>query len=463
MNLSTIVRSPRFWIVSQLLAIIVVGSVFGCWHVQMEPDSESYIRASKMALTPALSQSRTLGYPMILRLVVTFSPDYRAIPWVQLAMQWPAIFLLDFAARRFGASPWQAFAVSSGFMYGSIQQVWTVASVLTDFPATVVASMAIACLFLIVIYPKHIGGWLGLTLFLASAYHIRPAYLFLIPLAPCLGIVLLRLRAKRQRKPFIWTRFLLALVAISVLPFLAYCILRWAIVGDFALVSSGGTQTVGLAAELLDTKMAENELSARFRPFAQEILKERQERGLKPAFPGGWRVDMRSYEDNFSLNIYSIAEPASKRFFGEDAIVRNREMARFSREVMWLRKGKFLLWAAQYWPRAVMKVTYRYWILQGAVPITLILFAIDRYRHRYRRRSSLDVPWARNNLDRIVLPSLLWINLLYFGTSISVLILSGTYADSRLIVPAAVYLPSLVGLLILRELKAIRSAAFILD
>ncbi len=457
------VRSPRFWIAAQLLAIMVVGYVFGCWRVQMYPDSESYISASRLALEPALSQARTLGYPMILRFVATFSPDYGAIPWVQLAMLWPGVFLLDFAVRRFVTSPWQAFAVSSGFMYGAVQQVWTVASVLTDFPATVVAGMAIACLLLLASNPKHPGAWLGLTIFLAAAYHIRPAYLFLIPLAPCLGIVLLGLRAKGRREPFVWKKILLALMVVSVLPFLAFCTLRWAVVGDFALVSFGGTQTVGLAAELLETKMVENELSEPFRPFAREILKGRQERGLKPAFPGGWRVDMRFYEDNYSSNSYLIAIPAAKRLFGGDAIVRDREMARFSREVMGLRKGKCLLWAAQYWPRAVMKVAYRYWILQAAIPLTLILFAIRRYRRRYRHRFLRDAPWALNDLNSTtVLPALLWINLLYFGASISVLILSGTFADSRLITPTAVYLPSLVGLLLLREFKAMCSAASIL-
>src|SRR4030067_2585786 len=113
-NRSTMVRSPRLWIAAQLLAIVVVGSVFGFWRVQMFPDSSDYIDASKMALRPALVQSRTLGYPLILRMVATCSPDYQALPWVHLAMLWPAVFLLDFGVRRFGASPWQAVAVGSG-------------------------------------------------------------------------------------------------------------------------------------------------------------------------------------------------------------------------------------------------------------------------------------------------------------------------------------------------------------
>ena len=455
------VRSPRLWIAAQLLAIMVVGSVFGFWRVQMFPDSPDYIRASTMALEPALSQSRTLGYPMILRLVATFSPDYQAIPWVHLAMLWPAVFLLDFAVRRFGASPWQAFAVSSGFMYGAIQQLYTIPSVLTEVPATLVAGMAIACLFLIVVNPRNIGGWLGLTFFLAASYHIRPAYLFMIPSVPCLGIVLVRVRAKCMGEPFVWEKMLLGLLSISVLPFLAYCSLRWMVVRDFALVSFGGVQSVGLAAELLEAKMIESDLSERFRPFAQEILKGRKERGLIPAFPDGWWVDMRSYENNFSANIHSIAKPSARRLFGEDAVVRNREMARFSREVMAIRKGKYLLWTAHFWLWTMLKVARRYWILQAAIPIMLVLFATRRYRQRLSNLSSQDVSRAIN-LNAPVLPALLWLNLIYIGASVMLLILSGSY-ETRLILPSAVYLPSLVGLLILRELKMICSSSSILN
>ena len=233
------------------------------------------------------------------------------------------------------------------------------------------------------------------------------------------------------------------------------------VVGDFALVSFGGTQTVGLAAELLDTKIVENKLPIQFLPFAREILKGREERHLKPAFRDGWLVDMRAYEDNYAVNIYLIAKPAALRLFGDEAIVRNREMVRFSRKVMELRKGKFLLWAAQYWPRAVLKVGYRYWILQAAIPITLILFAIRRYKSRDGNRSSQDVS-RPTYMGPSMLPALLWLNVLYFVASISVLILSGTYADSRLIVPSAVFMPSLVGLFILRELQAIFSTPSIL-
>jgi hypothetical protein len=451
MSISAAIRSPRFWITIQLLAIIVVGGLFGCWQIQSHADSASYIESSQMSLDQALRHGRTLGYPMLLRMVAVFSPDYAAIPWVHLAMLCPVVFLFDAASRRFGASPWQAFGISSGFMYGTIQLIPLVATILTDFSAMLAAGAAVACLLWITTNPKSFWAWTGLTFFLMASYQIRPAYLFVMPLAICLGLVWGRLYAKWNEKPFFRVRLLLTLTAAAVLPFLAYCSFRWIIVGDFALVSFGGMNNMGLAAEMLDEKLVDQKLSERYRPFAHGILEVRKEKHLKPAFPGGWKIDMRAYEDNYSVNIYEIAKPLATRLFGDNQIIRNREMTKFSREVFLLCKGKFAFWAVQYWPRAVMKLAYRYWILWAAVPTVLLLFLVRRWRCRNNRCPSCqtleDTPFAP------LLSALLWLNILYFGMSIPILILSGTYADSRLIVPTGVFLPSLFALLILRELS----------
>ena len=104
MNISAAVRSPRFWIAAQLLAIMVVGGLLDCWQAQTSADTPGYVRNSQMPLEQALRDLRTLGYPTLLRVVAVFSPDYAAIPWVHLAMLWPVVFLFDASARRFGAA-----------------------------------------------------------------------------------------------------------------------------------------------------------------------------------------------------------------------------------------------------------------------------------------------------------------------------------------------------------------------
>ena len=171
--------------------------------------------------------------------------------------------------RRFGATPWQAFAASSGFLYGAVQLPWLISIVMTDFPAEVAAGMAVACVFWLAARPRNVLGWLGLAFFLAAAYHLRPAYLFLVPLAPCLGLVLRHIHAKSTGTPNRWQGFLSGLLAVALLPLLAFCTLRWMALGEFNLVSFGGFNSVGLAAELLDKHLVEHELPADFRPLAQ--------------------------------------------------------------------------------------------------------------------------------------------------------------------------------------------------
>lgn len=451
-----VVRSPRLWLGVQLAAIVAVGASLGAWRLQIHPDSASYISASKMALGPALSQMRTLGYPLLLRMVAVVSPDYSIIPWFHLAMLGPAAFLLDAAVRRFGFAPWEAFVVSSGFVFGAIQQPWTVASLLTDFPATMFAGMAISCLFWVASTPSDLRGWLGLTFFVASAYQIRPAYLFLVGLVPCMGLLLAYVRVRWIGEPFRWRKLLTGLVVVCIIPLAAFCSFRWAVVGDFGLVSFGGS-TLGMAAELLDRETAEVRLSSEFQPFAREILIGRQERELKSAFAHRWWVDMRAYEDNYSTSIYLIGYPAARKRFGNDPIELNREIARFSREVMVLQRGRYLRWTVFYWPRAAAKVLYRYRILQAAVPATLILLGLN---HCYGRRRWRASPPGAGLCRRITpaLPAAVLLAVFYFGGSITLLILAGSYADSRLVCPAAVFVPSLVGLILLREVERFRSA-----
>jgi hypothetical protein len=127
------------------------------------------------------------------------------------------------------------------------------------------------------------------------------------------------------------------------------------------------------------------------------------------------------------------------------------ELAGFSHEVFHLRKGKWLLWAAQSWPRAVLKIAYRYWILQAAIPLLFLLFVVRRLRcgkQRHFADELVGAPW-----NAATLPTVLCLNILYGAAAISVVILSATKEDSRGIVPAGVFLPSLIGLLIPQELR----------
>ena len=202
----TLLRRPRFWLVAQMLLFPSFGHVFGLLSLQEAADSESYLVAARMPFQDLLGYHRTAGYPLLMKAFAAVSPGFRIMPWVHLALLYLAVVVLDTALRRYGASPWQAFAVSSGFLFAAWQNQ-AVSYLLTDFAAMVMAVMTVGFLFWVTAAPRRPLPWIGLTTCLAFSYHIRPAYLFLVPLVPLLGILLIRIRTRRAGKPSCWKQF----------------------------------------------------------------------------------------------------------------------------------------------------------------------------------------------------------------------------------------------------------------
>ena len=451
-NVATALRCPRFWLALQLAAAILAAGCCGLWKVEISADTESYIVASQATWAEAMVGPRTLGYPLLLRAVDVVSPDYHLMPFVHLAMLAGAVFLFDFSLRRFGVSPWVSLAISSAIIYAALPWRTPVAFLLADFPAMTLAVATVACLLWVVAERRRILPWLGLTTCLAAAYQMRPAYLFLVPLVPCLGVAFVFLWSKGRGAPRIWKGLSVGLLAAAALPLLGYCLLRLKMVGDFGLVNFAGYNLSGLAVELLDEPMIDGELSPHFRPFAREIMAERHRLGMTAAFGPGLRVSLQQYEANFSGNIYHVALPAARRIYGSDPVACNRQMAHFSREVIGLRKGWYLLWAAESLPRAVMKILWFQWILWVLVPVAVVLPAVRLGMWRRREK--------RKDIAAGVIPHVLWLlaalAVAYFLAYMALMCLSGSYGDSRLVVPAGVFLPSLLAMVIVGQWEKIR-------
>jgi hypothetical protein len=374
--------------------------------------------------------------------------DYRAVPWLHAAMLCAAVFFMDFALRRFGATPWQACAFSSGFLYATLQQPWTFAAVLTDFPACVTAGIAVASLFWVVSERKSAAAWLVLSAATAASYHLRPAMLFLVPLVPLLGGILLRIRAAQNGEATAWKLVLPALLGAALVPLLAYCLLRMLVVNDFGLVAMGGDTSSGLAAEMLDWKTIDRDVPEQYRPLAEAILRERERMGLRSAFGGGMAISMRRYEDQFSVNIYDITIPAAKTIFGTDPVALNHELRKYSRAVLWNNKDRYLLWSIYMLPRTLSKIVYRGWFLWLSLPLFAVLTTVRRRKFRgATAATALRFP--------PILTSTCWLTAMFYLGAVSVLITAASYADSRLVMPSALFLPSLMLLLILRELELI--------
>jgi hypothetical protein len=157
-----------------------------------EPDTASYERVDFSSWQTAVAGPRTLGYPVFLRVVGMVSRRPGAVPYVQFAIHAVAVAALYWGLRRYGFSRAAALVAVSTLYYSGFF-LYYAAVLLPDATALSLAILAIACLAAI----AGNGGaaaWLGLIVFVALAYHFKPVYLVLVPLAPVLGVLLRWLR-----------------------------------------------------------------------------------------------------------------------------------------------------------------------------------------------------------------------------------------------------------------------------
>jgi hypothetical protein len=445
-------RNPRFWLILEILAAMAVGFWFGYWDTRLAPDSGDYTAMTQMDWKPALTMIRTLGYPFLLELPAALADNWTLVPAMHWALVAVAALLFDFGLRRFGIAPWTAMVLSTAVLCGMLQQPSLVPEVLTDVPASAFSVMAVGCLFWLAACPKSIFAWVCLATTATATYHIRPMYLFMIPLLPCLTMVMASLMPKRTDWLLRSAALATILAIILTVPFLLYCATRYVVVGHFGLVSFGGLSTSGLATELLDDRMVHDELPSEVRTLATEIYRRRQTMGMKNAFYSGTFVDLYQYDRNFSINEWSIALPAATEIYGENQRLVNDKLGEFARAVISRRKALVLLWAAETYPRSVLKLLAKSWVMILLVPLVLLMHVVRRYL------SSAPAGGRLPDVERNLLVMFSLLATMFFFADLTVIVLSGVYAESRFVITGAVLVPCPLALLLFYDLKAVCSA-----
>jgi len=447
-----LIRTPRFWLAAQMLTVLILVGAGGLLTLRTSPDSKTYVEASELPLGEMLRGIRTIGYPWILKTVRPLSPDFGIMPLVHLGVYFLAVFAFDFGLRRFGASPWMACAAASGLLYAVLNDA-AISQLLTDCLGMAAAAVAISFLLWVSASPGRPLPWIGLTVAVACTYHIRPAYLFLIPLVPCLGLVLLRIRTGLKEEPFPWVKHGLGLCCVSIVPYLAFCLLRLAVVGHFGLVSFAGANLMGIVPELVDRKTAETQLPECWRPLALEIVRQRESMGMQSPFQKGG-VDIHQWENNFNVNFYQVVDPVSRRLYGDDPVLLNQKYTGFSRAVIRVRKREYLRFVFYNLRNGLGKFLQRGWILQ-ALGLTAVLLFAFRVLLCPRRLPEVN---QRDDLPAYsVIHALLLLGLAF---ALSKMLLVGLVEMfvPRYVYAAGVFLPSIFSLLIFRELEKMRTA-----
>jgi hypothetical protein len=371
--MARLTRSPRFWLAMLMLASLGCAWAGGLLIVAEANDSRVYLEASRAPMREMLGKTCTVGYPLLLKAVGALPGGLVWVPWVHLAAHFLAVGFFYGALGRFGAPPWHALAASAGFlatMFGDR----TLGLVLTDFLGRDMAVVTLGCLFWLAAAPRNLLAWCGLIVATACCYQLRPAYLFLVALAPCLGLVLLRIRTGRDRQPFRWKGFALASCCASLLPYVGFCFVRLGVVGHFGLVSFGGVNMVGITAEMLDARLT-GSLPEALRPLAREILRERDARGMKsPLVAAG--IDIEQWTKNYNENVWHVAVPAAQRLYGNDPVLVNRQLTALSQAVIRARKGVYLRFLAYNFRCGLGKLLDSGWLIQALAAASLGAFGL---------------------------------------------------------------------------------------
>jgi hypothetical protein len=377
-----------------------------------------------------------------------------------------AVVLFFRALRYFGASPWQAFAAGTGVLW-SVFHDPSLHDVVSDSLAISMAVVTVSLLLFVSATPRRPGPWIGVTLCLALTYHIRPAYLFLIPLVPCLGLLFRAIHARWHHEPLLWRRYAAALLATAILPFLTFCALRLAVVGHFGLVSFGGWNIVGIAVEMLDRPLIDAHVPEDLRVTALDILQARDRahgrHGLTGALREG-RLSVGELNKNYNVNVWEVAAPVflgrypeaktAEGKFCSTAI--NRDLTRLSLSVIRARKSAYLGFFVRNYLMGLgeslglgeIRYANLTWVCFTLAAVSLHVLRILVWPR------GLHAPLADDRARCYTMQLMLVLGILFTVTGLP-LVAMVEPAMSRYVCPLTVFLPSISVLWVLQEFQQI--------
>ena len=434
-------RRPRqagFWIVLQAIALFTVLQITGSFEAEINPDSAGYIDMPLGSLHAALSETKTVGYPLFLRAVERIAGTYLAAPYFHFLGFVAAVVWFHVALRVVGFSS-AASAVAASILLYSRALVDFVSAIGPDVLALSFAVATVSALLIALSRPGTVT-WLSLACLTLITYQIRPAYLFLVAFLPCIGILLAFFIF---RKPFRTDGLrLVALLLISaVIPLLLFCALRLSVAGHFGLVSFGGYNLIGISGQLLEPELV-SDLPESTRQLAREILARRP-------LHTRWREpeDGAAMEELYNVTVWEISIPAARRLYGDQPVKVNRAVGELAREIIRLRPAAYARWLAWATRTGIRRMLSLLIIDPGTrlclVGLTLIEGVVLFRRWKY---GILPPPVTPNDRAFIETHVLLWLAVAFAATKLLLVILVETPLE-RYLASSVVFAPPLIGVL----------------
>jgi hypothetical protein len=394
------IDKPWFWLLFQATCLCIVFIRFE--QFQLIPvDVDGYWYWATVldwsSLTNVLSIRRTFAYPLFLKGVHFLSPSFTALPVCQLALRLLAVLAFYGGLRSIKFSGWLAMIISSSLLYPETIILETISPyfagglttrLMSDSPAQSLAILTMGALLMVIGRSRNLFAWSVLTGSLFLTYQFRPAYLFLIPLVPLLGVVLFGMITPG---PTMLRRCLyvgLGLGAVCSLPFLGFCTYRGAKVGHFGLVSIGGSSLIGIAGQFLTEEIVP-ELPEDLHPLALRALEERKKWAVgqtpdRLVFEGGWQPPFDSnnnlrpgvVEDGTTaVNTQFLFEGVASELYEYKDVDVNRKLSELSRAIIKAKPRFYLLWLVESFRVAVIGVVkYNYVPGPLLVLLSVLLF-----------------------------------------------------------------------------------------
>ncbi len=412
---------PRFlktvslWYWLHAFVLLVSWRLLGLMTLTDAPDSGSYVLSED--ISSALSSARTLGYPIFLYLVSKLSPEFERLPDFQFILYSLSTFVFLIGLRHFGVSKVKSLVITLPIFYLEFAKIY-IPYQLTESLAVTFAILTLGILLILVSQPQKPALWILLGLSIFCTYQVRPAFLFLIPLVPVLGLGLLLFKRIYDDYPYTKSslfRFITYLVITAVIPLLAFSTLRLAVVGHFGLVSFGGFNLIGITSQMLNEEMVE-QLPDQDKELATSIVKERDDHraiieSQDPKFSNHpvitnnvpvectnpLPMDYRSWITCYNYHIWILSVPlAADRSGHGNVIAVNQDLKSLSRHIIAANPRLYLSWLSKafadsfFWlPRIDGLIRDSSKVLTATLLLNIILEAFNRLTTSFHSRNRL--------------------------------------------------------------------------
>ena len=437
-----------------ILLVLALGLVFlwlvraGQLNAERVPDTPSYMEASRAtSLEAALSHHRTIGFPTLIRTLYAIGGSRDAIPVLGFLVFFFGVLSFFLAVRRFSGSMWLAFAAALPLPFAS---VLSLAGLLQpDFLSAAFVLISVSCLLLVVTNTRHWAAWVGLGISTLLAYQFRPAAQFLVLVLPIFAGIFLWLRDRPPIRHVL--RLTGATAAVTLVPFVLFCTLRFVTVGSFGLVSFGGSNLAASVVNFLDADLVQ-EVPPDSRDLARKILKQRRARGWETMRLDSDPVEFfRQGSDNLFRIARNVAKIESRRAAREPGaepidpeininVDLDRRLSRLATEIIRLRPALYLNWIRHAMVYGLKQLADYRWILVPAL-LLLLSLPIVWIRRPVRQKVPADSAGPHADSHGSTLAMLILLAVGYFSAYL--LLVSATFFPfDRYFVSMTLFIPS---------------------